>query len=210
MSAHILTAAHTTEPDAFLKNLRSGTAAFHQQLESHPISQRITSTQISATDYQRYLQIMQRVVVAVEAAVNPMLHQHIPDIYARSKQEWLKQDLKDGSGETNPYPPFLFSIDERNIAYALGAFYVLEGSTLGGRVILKSLPANTAGGTRYFEGYGPQTGPMWKALLNIMCDYSNSSETQDTIISAAIDTFAAIHQYFNICLAHEATGYRQS
>lgn len=57
----------------------------------------------------------------------------------------------------------------RDAAEALGSLYVMEGSTLGGRVILRNverclgLDAN-AGGS-YFAGYGAATGSMWRAFL---------------------------------------------
>ncbi|RYY93360.1 MAG: hypothetical protein EOO11_19855, partial [Chitinophagaceae bacterium] len=43
--------------------------------------------------------------------------------------------------------------------------YVLEGSTLGGRFIVKmiaaALPGLPEGALRFFRGYGAETGPMW-------------------------------------------------
>ncbi len=52
---------------------------------------------------------------------------------------------------------------------ALGSLYVMEGSTLGGRVIAKNaltrLGLTATNGCAYFTGYGPQTGAMWQAFL---------------------------------------------
>jgi heme oxygenase len=53
---------------------------------------------------------------------------------------------------------------------ALGAFYVVEGSTLGGRVILREL---SAGGVadpalRFLDPYGPDAGSMWRSLLAVL------------------------------------------
>jgi heme oxygenase len=53
-------------------------------------------------------------------------------------------------------------------AHALGAFYVLEGSVLGGRMILRDLEARVgqqfAGATHFLGGRGEETGPMWKSF----------------------------------------------
>ena len=61
-------------------------------------------------------------------------------------------------------PPVL-----RDAAEALGSLYVMEGSTLGGRVILRNvercLGLDAASGGSYFAGYGPATGSMWRAFL---------------------------------------------
>lgn len=53
---------------------------------------------------------------------------------------------------------------------ALGFLYVLEGSTLGGRVIDKQLRARglSAEGLSFFQGYGEQTGPRWKAFCAVL------------------------------------------
>ncbi len=57
----------------------------------------------------------------------------------------------------------------RDAAEALGSVYVLEGSTLGGRVILRHverrLGLDERFGCRYFAGHGADTGMMWRAFL---------------------------------------------
>lgn len=54
----------------------------------------------------------------------------------------------------------------RDEASVLGALYVIEGSALGGQVIgprLAQSPGYTAAhGACYFNGFGDQTGPMWR------------------------------------------------
>ncbi|HYF55970.1 MAG TPA: biliverdin-producing heme oxygenase [Salinarimonas sp.] len=53
-------------------------------------------------------------------------------------------------------------------AAALGALYVLEGSTLGGALIAREVERSlglTAGtGCAYFRAYGRETAAMWRAL----------------------------------------------
>lgn len=210
MPTQALNASPDATAQAFLKNLRAQTAPAHEQLEAHPISQSITTPDVTAADYLCYLQIMQRVVEGLEAVLNPALHSLLPDVNERSKQSWLSDDLGKAGGQSNPYPAFRCSTNEENSAYALGSFYVLEGSTLGGRVILKSLPPALHSRARYFEGYGMQTGAMWQSFLAILCNAATSPEAQHSIINGATDTFAAIYRYFNTCLAHEAKGHRQS
>ncbi len=53
-------------------------------------------------------------------------------------------------------------------AAAIGSLYVMEGSTLGGRVILGHLERRfglTGLGCSYFTGYGSATGAMWRSFL---------------------------------------------
>ncbi|CAN5306063.1 biliverdin-producing heme oxygenase [soil metagenome] len=53
---------------------------------------------------------------------------------------------------------------------ALGFLYVLEGSTLGGRVIDKQLRVRglSAEGLSFFQGYGEATGAKWKAFCAVL------------------------------------------
>ncbi len=57
----------------------------------------------------------------------------------------------------------------RNAVEALGSLYVMEGSTLGGRVIERNvercLGLNGRHGCAYFAGYGTHTGAMWRLFL---------------------------------------------
>jgi len=57
----------------------------------------------------------------------------------------------------------------RNAAEAFGSLYVMEGSTLGGRVIERNvdrcLGLDRLSGCSYFAGYGAATGPMWRSFL---------------------------------------------
>ena len=57
----------------------------------------------------------------------------------------------------------------RNGVEALGSLYVMEGSTLGGRMIERNverrLGLNAEHGCTYFAGYGTRTGAMWRLFL---------------------------------------------
>ena len=54
-------------------------------------------------------------------------------------------------------------------AEALGSLYVMEGSTLGGRVIQQNvercLGDDGRSSCRYFNGYGANTGTMWRSFV---------------------------------------------
>lgn len=56
--------------------------------------------------------------------------------------------------------------ESENLSAALGSFYVMEGATLGGQVICRKvrqdLPQTADQACAFFNGYGDQTGPMWR------------------------------------------------
>ena len=83
---------------------------------------------------------------------------------------------------------------------ALGALYVLEGSTLGGTAICKMLkgPLNIKGfeGMSFFYGYGEETMPMWKIFKSIL-DLPIYISKQESIIQSANDTFKHFSLWFD-------------
>jgi heme oxygenase len=79
-------------------------------------------------------------------------------------------------------------------AEALGSLYVLEGSTLGGRLIGRNLQRCLGTACRqadtYFNGYGAQTGPMWRQFLDEL-DLVSPTDT-DATARGATATFARL------------------
>ena len=86
---------------------------------------------------------------------------------------------------------------------AIGVLYVLEGATLGGRVILRHLGAalglDAAGGAAFFSGYGDGTGAMWTRFSRHV-DAASAIDT-DVAIGAAIETFETLTVWLDAALA---------
>jgi heme oxygenase (biliverdin-IX-beta and delta-forming) len=63
---------------------------------------------------------------------------------------------------------------------ALGMLYVLEGSTLGGRHILNSLARQGVNDAalHFLDPYGDQTGPRWRAFLDVLEREVGDDETR--------------------------------
>jgi heme oxygenase len=84
---------------------------------------------------------------------------------------------------------------------ALGLMYVLEGSTLGGRVILKALARNPAfndiKAIRFYEGHGEETGLFWKKYQEVLMKVATDDATEDKIVNAANRTFEEVARIFS-------------
>ncbi len=81
----------------------------------------------------------------------------------------------------------------------LGCLYVLEGATLGGRMIAQHLQATlgitpTTGG-RFFEGYAGDTGAMWHSMRHILVTGAVDVETENVIVANAIATFTCLQRW---------------
>ncbi len=80
-------------------------------------------------------------------------------------------------------------------AAAMGALYVLEGSTLGGRVIGRHITAThgLAGeGLAYYSGHGARTGAMWLAFRARLDTFERDAAQ---VVSAANGTFDALREW---------------
>jgi heme oxygenase len=113
-----------------------------------------------------------------------------PDMDRRSRADDLLRDMQ-GTGAPLPAPehcPDLPLID--TFGKALGALYVIEGSTLGGRVIADML-ARQLGSEKslsYFNSYGNETEGMWQSFKAYL-DTAAATEVREDALSAAETTF---------------------
>jgi heme oxygenase (biliverdin-IX-beta and delta-forming) len=84
-----------------------------------------------------------------------------------------------------------------NEARALGSFYVLEGSTLGGQLITRHLSSAhglPTEGLSYFNPYGSRTGEMWRSFrrwLEIQAQHHAASD----IVAGARATFVVLQKW---------------
>jgi heme oxygenase len=119
--------------------------------------------------YAQCLRRMERYYAAREPPLQSQreLRRIVPDLFQRRRVEALESDLRAlGVEPLAPMP----APEPLSVAEALGALYVIEGSTLGGQVIMRSLQGTDfeAGATRFFDAYGPRTGAMWKAFCGAL------------------------------------------
>jgi len=88
-----------------------------------------------------------------------------------------------------------------SFAHALGALYVLEGATLGGRVILRDLEARMgaaiSGATRFFGGRGDAVELMWTTFRSAVDGFGQERpELRADVVSGAERTFGSIEVWF--------------
>jgi heme oxygenase len=105
---------------------------------------------------------------AAERAMVPFLQDDQElDMPSRARSAVIARGL-DAVGAERPGLVPALAIGSR--AAALGALYVVEGSTLGGRGILRALRdrgVDTAG-LEFLDPYGAQCGAMWRAVLAVL------------------------------------------
>lgn len=94
-----------------------------------------------------------------------------------------------------PQPP---AVSLAGPAAALGALYVLKGSTLGGRVIgrhVATLHGIAGDGLAYYRGHGSDTGAMWAAFRARLGESSGDAAAEAAVLDAAVRTFDAMRAW---------------
>lgn len=184
----------------FLARLREATAPMHAALEQTPLSTALLREGATLNDYTAYLQRMHGVIRFCEALVFPLIEHVITGLGGRRKLHFIENDLQQLASppvSAHTYQPFTTA----DVAFALGYMYVIEGATLGGRVILKQLApklgVNETSGGRFFAGYGKETSVKWKNFLQQFSMYVVEHDCESETIAGAQHAFTSIACHFH-------------
>ena len=175
------------------EQLKESTQPSHQALEKKMVSmiRKIHTRQ----DYVKFLKLMYGYYSALEKRVQEYVSEL--EIGKRRKAERLLEDIsyfesmttsgESSSRDSRTTASFEESLPQgtlpdaswnelpaiRSHAEALGAMYVMEGSTMGGKIIARMIEGQAGisgpSGFSFFNGYGEETGRMWeefKVFLN--------------------------------------------
>ncbi len=188
-----------TSPEISLSSgLREQTAALHRATEARlglpgAIRTRDDYTAWLARFYGLYCPLEAKLTALTsETALGPMLQQ-------RKQTPQLREDL--GALGINPddlplAPASILPLLP-DFAAALGAHYVLEGSTLGGVLILRAVETRlgdaVAGAARFFGGRSNSVGPMWHSFSGQLDAYGQAWPSRRAdVVTGARQTFEAM------------------
>ena len=178
-----------------LRRLKQETAALHALAEQHV---RILDEDATAADYHRYLVAMHGYHAPMEErlAAHTALAEVGYGATPRQKRTLIERDLARLGDPRDAWPACHRLPELGPLPRAIGAAYVLEGSTLGGRYILAKLPPALAKlrerATAFLEGYGADTGPRWRAFGELVERAIASPADEDEAAAGACETFARL------------------
>lgn len=115
------------------------------------------------------------------------------DFGARRKTPHLVSDLAALGQGADGLPLAADLPSPATLGEALGGMYVLEGATLGGRVISRLVadrlgftPANAGA---FFAGYGDRVGSMWAEFRAALVRFADTPAAEAEVLTAARGTF---------------------
>ncbi|WP_153801186.1 biliverdin-producing heme oxygenase [Foetidibacter luteolus] len=169
--------------------LKEETKAAHQSLEKAMVVY-IRKVQ-TEEQYVRLLQLFYGFYRPLEERIARYVDDSImPEFNSRAKTGRLLNDMDNGAADDNILAVDLPVIE--SLAAALGAMYVLEGSTLGGEYIAKMLASQSGikdSRLSFFNSYGNKRMEMWAGFIETINSYGNDSNISRQVVDSASQTF---------------------
>ena len=174
-------------PD-IVRRLRAATHEAHSELERRlDIFSHLHAPQTRAALVARFAAMHRVADSEMSDWLTPIADLHYS---LRSRAEHFRRDQSELPVTSPPAPPRAPHLADRH--EALGLFYVLEGSTLGGHVIRKRLESAGVGasGLSFLDPYEAQSGVRWGEFIRILDRESQPPGASEAIIKGAVAGFA--------------------
>ena len=178
--------------------LKQETAVSHVRTEN--ILSPTLATIHSFDDYASILKMFYGYFHPLESIIRSYITPGIlEDIDERRNSSFIINDLKAIGYSTESLALCTQLPNINSSLAALGAMYVLEGSTLGGRMISRMLMKNALvpfddSNLHFFNGYKESTGKRWTSFLSVLEEHA---EGVDTIVTAANETFNCLTKWMD-------------
>jgi heme oxygenase len=185
-------------PRDILARLKHETAPEHSAIEA---ATGVMNPCLKLSDYRAYLERTMGFYEPVEARLAELgVWEALGlDPAVRQKIELLDRDITLLGGQKSlvalcASPPQLASLGE-----AVGAAYVLEGSTLGGRVISRHVQGCLGPHMprRFLECYGAKTGENWQTFRSALSRFAKTRELENEVIAGAKKTFGSFTRWLS-------------
>jgi len=151
----------------------------------------------SNKDYEELLRLFYGYYAPLEPLLNAYISDAvIPSYSQRRKSAAILNDINTISSGVDDFKQCTDLPEIKDTIQALGALYVMEGSTMGGTIIAKMLNKQADiqdDALNFFNGYGEQNIPMWQSFIAAVNDYAVNDE--EKIVNAANETFAKMERW---------------
>ena len=182
--------------------LRSATEHLHRALHEHPLiddlltSPSLQNYQAVLEGFHRYYEIAEPIIVGSARELG--FAEQYP---VAQREKWLRADLKslgchlEGFSSSRVNVPV---VKLRSVADLVGCLYVVHGSALGGRTILRMISSLTIGRScQFFTGEGEKIAVRWKEFQHFADCTCGSEQAKNNAIIAAKQTFRSIYACLN-------------
>lgn len=188
--------------NTIMQTLKKETWPYHERLERQLD---LLNPTFSTTDYAQLLLALLGYYRPVESRLENFseLRDWLPDLAQRVKTQWLEKDLSVmgvPAGVISRMPVCQDLPSLTGVPSALGCLYVLEGATLGGRIVGghmdQLLGIGPTNGGAFFRGYGDETGAMWRVFgERMVAAVDTLGPIETAIVASARVTFESLGRW---------------
>ncbi|UTW64541.1 biliverdin-producing heme oxygenase [bacterium SCSIO 12741] len=179
--------------------LKERTAKSHREIEKCEGLRNLLSPDLTLAEYLLILQCWKSFLGPIERAMNSMEEMAglMDDLATRKKIPWLDADIQNGGlGAKRVVPDSKMALSTPAVFW--GYLYVIEGSTLGARVITKKLVQH---GTipktclNFYFGYREQAYPKWAIFKQALDAWGEQHpDKYEEVVEAAMDAFDSLRK----------------
>ncbi len=200
----------TDAPQTIMQRLKAETNDLHSHAESRTLQRAIATGDVDRNSFTAYLGQLYHVHSSLETILEAHREKHpsigaiasadrmrVPDLHRDLAFYGIDQDTLQAGDAAGRFSASVEEAGESNPVALLGALYVLEGSTNGGRFLAMSLRKswNLANeGLSYFDPYGAEQPHKWAAFKEAMDQTSFEASDEEAMIEMAKATFLAISE----------------
>lgn len=181
-----------------LETLKRETAPLHAKLDHHPLVLQLVSPKLSLDVYRHTMLKFYSFYLTHEAQLWPFIARTGLSSEGRWKLPRLQKDLEYLGIDTTRIEKGPVLVRLGSLDQALGMFYVLEGSTLGGQIISRNLKRaldlTPATGAAFFSSYAADVYLKWSESRDII---TRCAEDEDEVLRSASATFIAFNDYLS-------------
>ena len=186
------------------ERLKHATASLHEDIErASPLARE----DLTLEEYRLALQTLWGYYSALEPQLEGVFALAASPL-SRKKVPWLAADLDSlNDGPTQHRVSALGGSVPRVecLGSALGCAYVLEGATLGGRVLYRRFSTrwglSAERGARFVYGYGERTGEMWRQFVDTINSVPLDGAGEAACVRAARATFTTLQHRLELTAA---------
>jgi heme oxygenase len=193
---------------SIMQRLKRETRDLHSHAESRVLQQKIAKGAVDRTTFSAYLGQLYHVHHALESALadssdkEPAIgaiatadRMRVPDLDRDLAFYEMDRNEIEAGHAASSFASQIEKAKDSNPVALLGALYVLEGSTNGGRFLARALRQSwglDGDGLSYFDPYGDEQPQRWAAFKRDMDGASFAADQQEAIVDMAKTTFRAI------------------
>lgn len=186
--------------NTLLEVLKEETTTLHREIEQTAVMKNMFSPHFQQSDYVLLLHKWHGLTLNIEHHIKQRFEELeviLPDIKKRLKTPLIEADLSALGVNTQKT---IQEEPEMNLYQLLGALYVIEGSSLGAKMITVQLQKHSfinSKNCQFYAGYKKETGQMWsdfKAAVNQWGEKNLDAHSE--IVKGAKHTFTKLKESF--------------